>query len=383
MSNLLTTTSLFGQNKDPKEKETVSTALNNLWSSTGSLSDIKSYFRDNEHDVVIKKVFRRLLLRHSILTKVELLTKQHQVYSALSEKFKYGILNNSAFSDGDELSGDGTHNNDGKQQSINQGDATEINATPNTHIDKDSDERKKQTSSDPFLLLPWDVRAYNLAVTDLFVEKALTYLAQAERWYKRAGQSCCLFAIFVMVIGTLFAMSALVPEKFRDVAVYIALEHIISETDTPGGGSSVKKDVVDYIKNVQNSELYSKKATESRLSFAYAFVKSFTGYGMIVGLVVALFKLGKTLLEQYEIIAERRHALRQGRLFVHLNNGKLSISELVSAFNWNSSYENAFSSFHYDAQAPMGKLSKDLVSSFTEVSKTLAKGLKDIKIAGK
>ena len=52
---------------------------------------------------------------------------------------------------------------------------------------------------------------------------------------------------------------------------------------------------------------------------------------------------GKANIDQAERLREKRHALRQGRLYVHLNDRRLNIDELDRAFKWNDHKDNAFS----------------------------------------
>jgi hypothetical protein len=99
------------------------------------------------------------------------------------------------------------------------------------------------------------------------------------------------------------------------------------------------------------------------------FSRGFTAYGMAVLVAVMLWRYGKAMLDQCERIMERRHALRQGRLFVHLNDGHLDIDEMEKAFNWNQSQSNAFAHLKDDAQAPWGAVAKELARSVPELVK--------------
>lgn len=90
---------------------------------------------------------------------------------------------------------------------------------------------------------------------------------------------------------------------------------------------------------------------------------------MIVLVGVSLIRYGKVLLEQAEQLYERRHALRQGRLFVHLNDGKLTLEEMEATFNWNVSGKNAFSHLPTESQAPWGSVFHQITHKLPEIVK--------------
>lgn len=76
------------------------------------------------------------------------------------------------------------------------------------------------------------------------------------------------------------------------------------------------------------------------------------------------------MLDQSERLFEKRHALRQGRLYVHLNDGQLSIDELEKAFNWNQSQQNAFGEIPTDASAPWGSVMTEIAKTIPEIMKS-------------
>jgi hypothetical protein len=115
--------------------------------------------------------------------------------------------------------------------------------------------------------------------------------------------------------------------------------------------------------------------SHSWLELTSVFTRAFTTYGMIVLAAVGFWRYSKAMLDQAERLFERRHALRQGRLFVHLNDGKLDIEELERAFKWNESQENAFANIHTEASAPWGGVLKEFAKSFPEIVKA---GLQNI-----
>ncbi|QLA17412.1 hypothetical protein [Desulfolutivibrio sulfoxidireducens] len=79
--------------------------------------------------------------------------------------------------------------------------------------------------------------------------------------------------------------------------------------------------------------------------------------------------MSRTFFDQAERLKDRRHALRQGRLFVHLNGGKMSVDEMEKAFNWNMSSDNAFANINPEAHAPWGVVMKELLKTIQETSK--------------
>ena len=122
-----------------------------------------------------------------------------------------------------------------------------------------------------------------------------------------------------------------------------------------------------------------KDYMDSQESFAMmnafmSFVKSFTFYGLLVLSAVFLKRYGKAVLDQAERIHDRRHALRQGRLYIHLRDGSIkSVEELERAFNWNSSQNNAFADINTEAQAPWGNALKEIVNIIPKVVESAKK----------
>ena len=154
-----------------------------------------------------------------------------------------------------------------------------------------------------------------MAVADLFVEKALAYLEKDANIYRKNGQIAVALSILFSMIGFF-------------LAVYIFFDQ----------------------KEIKNELFY----------YLTILIRGFTLFGMNVLVVVIGFKYGKALLDQAERLFDRRHALRQGRLFIHLNGGQMNIDELDKAFQWNSMKENAFGRINPEASAPIGKLINDL-----------------------
>lgn len=175
-------------------------------------------------------------------------------------------------------------------------------------------------------------RLYKLATTDLFVEKALSYLNRKARKYER--YSTWLIVLIFLLFG--FAIGC----SFYSVHE-LGLETFISHTI---------------------AEMWAK--------IAIVFIKNFTFYGIIIIAITFLYRMIRSLFDQAERIKDRRHALRQGRLFIHLKGGEVNLEEMKEAFNWNTTQPNAFSDFNPDAQAPFGALLKETLTTVREGVKT-------------
>ena len=63
------------------------------------------------------------------------------------------------------------------------------------------------------------------------------------------------------------------------------------------------------------------------------------------------------------------NALRQGRLFIHLNDGVVNAEYLEKAFDWNVSKGNAFANIPTEASAPWGGVIKEAIKTIPEIFK--------------
>ena len=99
------------------------------------------------------------------------------------------------------------------------------------------------------------------------------------------------------------------------------------------------------------------------------FISAFTFYGFIVIAAVGLWRVGRAMLDQAERLLGKRHALRQGRLFLHLQNKDLTIENMEKAFNWNMSDLNAFSHMLTEAKAPWGSILAEVIKASADVTK--------------
>jgi len=242
------------------------------------------------HDELAGRVFRRLQLRHAQLGQLEQLTRSHLVHADLTADASPVRLKMAA--------GVGeVESADSPTSLLHEGGSSAAAAA---------------------------LRAYHLAVTDLFVEKALSFLENEAETYRTKGIQANTIALYVFLGG-----------------VVAAFVYVLLPTD--------------------------KHPTWP--SLASTFIRSFTAYGMLVILAVGLRRYGRAMLDQGERLFERRHALRQGRLFVHLNDGFLTISEMEAAFNWNAVGSNAFSQMQTEDSAPFGAAFKEFVRQFPNLVK--------------
>ncbi len=285
---------------------------------------------DEVHDDITVKVHRRLQLRHALLSEVEGLSGSHHVNEVLCKIHPNGIL-------AEELSKKRLRTVLlRKRVHVRMGNDCGHSDGISIDADTDADKCEKDKAiKQPFVLLPPAVRAYNLAVTDLFVEKALTYLNRKARSYKRDARILMLLATCVMAAAAIYAFTA----TFRKPS-----EEFAAALSDPGNVKLI-------------------------MMVVYGFIKTFTFYGLAVLISVYSIRMAKALFDQSERIKDRRHALRQGRLFVHLNGGRLTIDEMDKAFNWNVTQDNAFSHFNAEAQAPWGTVVKELLLTLRETAK--------------
>ena len=66
--------------------------------------------------------------------------------------------------------------------------------------------------------------------------------------------------------------------------------------------------------------------------------------------------------------------MRQGRLFLHLRDGKFeNVEEMERAFNRNGAQTNAFSDINTEAQAPLGIVVTTIDNTISNVAKSVFK----------
>lgn len=309
---------------------------------------LKSRYDDEEHNKITSIVYRRLRHRYALLKELEIHAQGFLVQTEIEKN----------------------HN---KESSISE----KICELLTCKSKNDNDEKKKHIPAK---------RAYNLAVTDLFVEKAIIHLEIRATGYHKKGRRLMSISNAIIFFGTFFAI----------LQIYIHIPRI-----TLGDNNPIPKPPVtsSSTPSVHNQKEYLKISKENAFTVDIStetspaqqestnstepawlgFTRSFSALGMIVILAVRMSRYGKALLDQGERLLERRHALRQGRLFVHLNDGKLNIDQLDEAFNWNVSGVNAFGNIPTESQAPWGTVLKDVLHRAPELVKTGFEAIKSPK----
>jgi len=296
------------------------------------------------HEEVAIRVYERLRLRNAQLRELE---EQAQGY----------LVNKDVKAASEELD--------------DKGFLSSILVPLSDFITKISSNKKYLSDSKPAISV--GARAYHLASTDLFVEKAMTYLEDRAEKYKKSGHRNILFGQLIYAGGAFLALLILANfqiignegSRFLGFIPGFTLEMPtdpnVSErtTTTEPNGKITKVEKYYQIHTTDRLSSFAKNEnhTTDRLS---SFAKSFSALGMIVLLGVSFTRYGKVMLDQAERLLERRHALRQGRLFVHLNDGKLDINEMEKAFNWNVSGANSFSHLPTESHAPWGSVIKEI-----------------------
>lgn len=244
------------------------------------------------------------------------------------------------------------------------------------------------------------------AITDLFVEKALAYLEEPSKKYKKNGLFAYKIGIIVVIIGMIIAGIQLfyVPNTETEITIKDAhntkqqhndttTQNSQNITETPAQmklivtekhfcDKEIKKSVI--VENQKLSDSQSMKFLidnleyndkSSTIEYLKVFTKSFTFYGLLIMIAVGCWRYGKSMMDQSERLFEKRHALRQGRLFVHLKGEEMEIDEMIKAFDWNVSKNNAFTNMKTEAKAPIG----ELFNSLFQATISLKEAISDFK----
>lgn len=206
-----------------------------------------------------------------------------------------------------------------------------------------------ETSSDPKSQQGSSNRRYHLAVTDLFVEKAIAYLEKQANRYKIMGWVVYAFAGVVALAG--MGVSGY---KFFSYESPFSVKHY--------------EKYFDFVGKINSNPEIAKSILWSDL--VYSTTRGIVMYGMVIFVVVGFWRYGKALLDQAERLLEKRHALRQGRLFVHLNDGELTIDQLERAFNWNQTQPNAFGELKVDASV-MNNITDGIIKMIPDMIKSV------------
>jgi hypothetical protein len=276
---------------------------------------VKIFF--NLHDenwMIAKVVFNRLMLRHAMLLKLEEIEHNYIVHKSMESK------KNSGFAETIKTTNGLYGMTSGQSQKINR-----------------------------------NIRAYSLATTDLFVEKAIAYLEVDYGKYIFNGRLLFFFGYASILTGIGLSIHQTLPFILgqSQPPSHDNLMTIISSI--PAGWNGDLKQIILYETNRAWREVLS------------TFIRAFTLYGMLVLFAVGCWRLGKAMMDQAERLRERRHSLRQGRLFIHLNNGEVTVDDLEKAFDWNVSKGNAFANIPTEASAPWGGVIKEMIKAIPEI----------------
>ncbi len=305
---------LFAKDSDKENQISIFKKLISVFKTNSDKLDSDKL---DSHELISRKVFRRLLLRNAQLNLLERLYLKNLNEAGLPkttitnpEKVIEPIADNP-----------GTDNN-GKKTC--------------PHVDSNicpvNDSGSYESN-------------YKHSITDLFVEKALTYLEEQAAKYQKIGHMYYRIGIILIVIAILTALIMFLKEVGLTINTNTDVEKLPF-----------------YFAN-QNNPTWQH--------LAQSFIISFTYYGFLVIGAVGCWRFGTANFDQAERLFEKRHALRQGRLFIHLSKSNLTIQDMEKAFaNWNVSSENAFSRMKTDAKAPLGALLSDAIHLAMEIIKS-------------
>lgn len=319
-------------------------------------------FKGNENYRISSKVLERLLLRHSILSVIEEIESNYKTNKEYIPKAKQVLAQDFLnFARPERVDSVDTKNNsvniDEKDKGTKDGGEASTSGElagrlrnlfgKKAHAPSDGE----KFNLDKFLYSEYsfdiksesNVRSYRLATTDLFVEKAIAYLEEDYNKYIRHGLSLFTLAFFLLSFG-----------------IYYSYERFISSAKI-AGSADLKSGLTIY-ELIHGKQIFTYELVS-------VFVAGFTFYGFIVLFAVSCMRLGKAMMDQAERLRERRHSLRQGRLYIHLSNGEVTIEELEKAFDWNVSKGNAFANIPTEASAPWGGVIKEALKTLPEIFK--------------
>ena len=239
--------------------------------------------------------------------------------------------------------------------------------------------------------------AYRYSVVDLFVEKAIVILENQARPYKFFGVAATVTASLIILFGMVLAsiQSGIAYDACKAVNIEFCGKVSQSGSEYKSKNEAEQELILESYQNIakegiatmqkeknlsNKNEAIIKALIDRETNLAWkdmtvSFIKSFTFYGLLVLSAVFLQRYGKALLDQSERLLDRRHALRQGRLYLHLKDGRFkNVEEMEKAFNWNDSRQNAFADINTEAQAPWGTVFKEMIHMIPEIAKAVNNG---------
>jgi len=232
---------------------------------------------------------------------------------------------------------------------------------------------KVKPSPKPFDVL--EAVEYRLSITDLFVEKAQYHLEKRAKRYKWLGYAMYLLALLLLATGTRIAYNRMPNGASHSEASFNIKVNLQPDLFNLLNNPASLTTPASAVTLVQTPAAFSKDGGKSYISSEIIglferFIKAFTAYGFIVLTAVALIRGARACLDQQERLLSKRHSLRQGRLYLHLSGGSVTINDLERAFNWNHEQHNAFTNMPTDAKAPWGNVLDEIIKIVPELVKT-------------
>jgi len=166
-----------------------------------------------------------------------------------------------------------------------------------------------------------------LAATDVFVEKAQRLLARRATLFIGLGLFTALLAIIGLVLAAYFVFNKTIADILE--------------------GEQISNQIITLI-----------------------IFKSSSAGAFLIAAVYFLVSLSRALLHEGTTLFNRRHALRFGRLYVYLKEGKVNFKDMEEAFKWNAEFKTAFKDIQAD------KITKSPLQSAIE---TPGKIIRDVK----
>lgn len=239
---------------------------------------------------------------------------------------------------------------------LTAGAAVVLQANDRDNSNNDTDKVRGLHPENPKEIL--EAVEYRLAITDLFVEKAQFHLEDRAGRYKKIGYALYGLAILMFVTGTVIACNRMYNTEKEPVEIHqqSVLPKIAATSVLPSQSTT--------------ATLPQTPTQTTWIDLLRNFIMNFTAYGFIVLTAVILTRGARACLDQRERLLAKRHSLRQGRLYLHLSGGNVTINDMERAFNWNHEQQNAFTNMSTDAKAPWGNVVEEIIKIVPELVKT-------------